>query len=133
MWLSTMRSLFFFSSFLGVILSLGTSASAGCFRCYAAIATSIDGNLVAMGVSFAETQDDADATALERCGVAEGRSCRVVYRFWRGGCGAVATGKNDQTGRVAWGTGRTRVEAMQNCIAHGVSCTIDDYRCTSPP
>jgi hypothetical protein len=122
-----------FAFALYALASFPTSASAKCFWCYAAIATSLDGSHVAMGVSYGDTQDDADSTALEKCGHANGASCRVVYRFWHGACGAVAIGHNDQTGRVAWGTGKTRTEAMQNCIGEGASCTLNDYRCTPPP
>jgi hypothetical protein len=107
-----------------------SSADPICPFCYGSVATSIDGSHVSMGGAMRETQDSADARSLELCGNGGGASCTVVYRFRFGACGAAATGHNDETGRVGWGTGRTRTEAMQKCIAQGVYCRLDYFECT---
>lgn len=111
---------------------LPNSGRAECVWCYAAFATSIEdrSSTVESGSSYGSTQDDADSTALEQCSDGGGRSCQVVYRFWHGACGALALGHNDSTGRVGWGTGSTRGEALQRCTSQGVFCKIADYRCT---
>lgn len=80
-----------------------------------------------------KSQDAAEAKALTDCRKSGLPGCKIVGTFNNGGCGWGATGKNDSTGRVGWGTGPTEAAALKNCAGEGLICTKVVGGCTNRP
>ena len=97
---------------------------------YGATAAGISGNGDYVGVGYAndyETQSAADARALAECSK-QVSNCRVVRRFWNGGCGYVAHGS--KSGGVCWGAAATPAEASAECRKRGCRCSTPIGGCT---
>ncbi|HTV36219.1 MAG TPA: DUF4189 domain-containing protein [Xanthobacteraceae bacterium] len=97
---------------------------------YGATAAGIDGGQV--GVGYANNypnQSEADAVAIRQC---EERSsnCRVVGRFWNGGCGYITTAASRGT---CYGYGRTPEIARSECEARGCTCQTPVGGCSQAP
>lgn len=96
---------------------------------YGASAAGINGDQV--GVGYANnypSQEEADAEALQQC---EQRTanCRIVGRFWNGGCGYITTTASSGT---CYGYGASAAIARQECEARGCTCQTPIGGCTSP-
>lgn len=97
---------------------------------YGATAAGISSRGDYVGVGFANdygTQSAADARALAECGK-QVSNCRVVRRFWNGGCGYVSHGS--KSGGVCWGAAATQAEAVAECRKRGCNCATPIGGCT---
>jgi hypothetical protein len=113
-----------------LVLSLAMLLPAGIAQAgnYGATAAGINGDEV--GVGYANnypTQSEADAIAIQQC---EERSsnCRVVGRFWNGGCGYITTA----TTGTCYGYGSTPAIAKSECQSRGCTCQTPIGGCTNP-
>jgi hypothetical protein len=88
-----------------------------------AVAASVDtGRVAHVAAGYSGLQSspsEATQAALERCRAAGGRSCKSRPAS-NSGCFYITTGKKGT--RVAWGSGGTIAEALDNCRSNGVYC-----------
>ena len=97
---------------------------------YGATAAGISGDKVGVGYSTNySTQSAADARALKEC-EARTNNCKVMGRFWNGGCGYITTASSDGT---CYGYGATAAEALSECQSRGCKCQTPIGGCTATP
>jgi hypothetical protein len=97
---------------------------------YGATAAGISGDKVGVGYSTNySTQSAADARALKEC-EARSNNCKVMGRFWNGGCGYITTASSDGT---CYGYGATAAEALSECQSRGCKCQTPIGGCTATP
>jgi hypothetical protein len=83
---------------------------------------------VASGASWnSPSPDRADQAAMEACS-REGRNCKLVSYFKKGGCGYISVGHNEHATR--YGLGATATRAYDNCRKDGYDCKPAQGGCT---
>ena len=122
------------AAFVLFSLMLGASSVPAAAGAYGSLAAGFwkddNGKLhVNSGASWnAPSPDRADEAALDACSQ-DGRNCKIVKTFARGGCGFISVGMNPNATR--YGTGATPQRAFENCVKDGFECRPAKGGCTT--
>jgi hypothetical protein len=120
------------SAAIAALLALLGFAAPAWAQSYGATAIGMGGGRVGAGNAVDHpTQSRADDAAVRKCRETGAPGCRVVGRFWNGGCGWVTTGS--KPGGVCWGKGPDSAVAMSECRSRGCKCRTPIGGCTRAP